>query len=125
MSDLRPWHDCPACPDCGATCAIPLREAHRAGERDQTHTLACPACAADWIGTPEDVAQAERASAAWAEHKREMDRAAAVLFADRLMFGVEVTAVGIDGSVERIDPSEATFDPATGCYVVRGVEVKP
>jgi hypothetical protein len=70
---MKPWHDCPKCPHCGGTVAMPIRAArdgwnHRADvEKDN---LACPACGSGWVGTPEEVAQAERAQLAWEAKER-------------------------------------------------------
>ncbi len=75
---MKPWHDCPKCPHCGCSVGIPKRAwdwNHRADPGDD---LACPACGGGWVGTPEDVAQAERAQTAWeAEKMRDAARAKA------------------------------------------------
>lgn len=64
MADLLPWLDCPSCPSCGARCAVPARVgAHHSGPAEST--LKCPACGIGWVGGADDLAQAERAQAAW------------------------------------------------------------
>lgn len=62
----KPWHDCPACPKCNSTVGTPARleEPGRWYGPDDA-TLFCPACGTGWVGSPEDVAQAEKAQAAW------------------------------------------------------------
>ncbi|MFY1829104.1 hypothetical protein ACN47A_24510 [Myxococcus fulvus] len=66
FAEPRPWHDCPPCPSCEARCGVPVRLAaewqHHAAPTD---TLVCPACGAGWVGTPDEVAQAERALREW------------------------------------------------------------
>jgi hypothetical protein len=62
---MKPWHDCPKCPHGCGSIGVPIRAAnwnHRAnpGER-----IVCPNCGRGWVGTPEEVAQAERAQLAW------------------------------------------------------------
>lgn len=67
---VKPWHDCPPCPDCGLNCSVPARvDRHHSGPAEST--LKCPACGLGWVGSAEDVAQAERAQAAW-EQQQEM-----------------------------------------------------
>lgn len=58
--------DCPVCPECGLDCAVPARtqEPGRWHGPDDA-TLFCPACGTGWVGSAEDLAQAERAQAAW------------------------------------------------------------
>lgn len=70
---MRSWHDCPACPNGCGHVGMPIRAArdgwnHRADP--DKHNLVCPACGSGWEGTPEDVAQAERAQLAWEAHNR-------------------------------------------------------
>lgn len=58
------WADVPRHPGCGGP-GVPRAAAawnHRAKPGD---TLVCPECGDGWIGTPEDVAKAEAAQAAW------------------------------------------------------------
>lgn len=69
---MKPWEDVPKHPGCGGP-GVPRAAAdwnHRANPGD---TLVCPACGGGWVGTPEEVARAEKAQAAW---DREMDKEA-------------------------------------------------
>lgn len=71
---MKPWHDCPKCPHCGDRTGVPRRGwdwNHRAKPGDN---LACPACGGGWVGTPEEVAQAERALVAWEKLKADEER---------------------------------------------------
>lgn len=68
---MRPEHDCPKCSYCGGP-GVPPRAwtwNHRA-DKHKGHNLACPACGSGWVGTPEEVAQAERAQLAWEAKER-------------------------------------------------------
>lgn len=63
MADLKPWEDVPL-HDC--------RDGTKGGEHPKgegylapVHTLVCVACGDGVVGTPEQVAQAERARVAW------------------------------------------------------------
>ena len=56
MSTQTAHHDCPACPKCGLTVVVTTSVVGR---------LYCPACGHRFQGTPEQVAQAENADAAW------------------------------------------------------------
>lgn len=73
---VEPWAGCPPCPQCKAHCGT--REGQftaTAYARSQGPSwLSCSHCGATWEASPEDVAQAERADAAWtAECKRQRD----------------------------------------------------
>lgn len=62
---MKPEHNCPACPKCGARCGVPVEAAdwnHRAGPLDR---IACPTCGTGWRGTDAEVEQARTAQAAW------------------------------------------------------------
>lgn len=64
--ELKPWHDCPACPKCQSTVGTPARLEEPGrwyGPADAT--LFCPACGAGWVGSAAELEQAERAQAAW------------------------------------------------------------
>lgn len=70
MSDVKPWHDCPACPGCGSTVGC-TRDHHSRGEDyPEDVTLCCPACGHGWTGSAEDLEKARRADAAWDEERR-------------------------------------------------------
>ena len=72
----RPWHDCPPCASCGAFVAVPVREADARfyPPKEGVANLFCPACGVGFVGFPGQVAQAERAQAAWdAECEREAE----------------------------------------------------
>lgn len=61
---MKPWEDAPTHPGCGGP-GVTLENAtwnHRAKPGD---TLACPACGGGWVGTPEEVARAEKAETAY------------------------------------------------------------
>lgn len=63
---MKPYHDCPPCPHGCGPVGVPIRAAdwnHRA-DRDKGHDLVCPACGSGWVGTPEEVVQADRAQLA-------------------------------------------------------------
>lgn len=65
-SELKPWHDCPACPSCGARVGCPTRHEEPgrwSGPEDAN--LYCPACHVGWRGDGEAVAHAEFAREAW------------------------------------------------------------
>lgn len=64
---MKPEHNCPKCPHCGATCGVPIERAdwnHRA-DADRGHNLACPACGGGWEASAEDLALAWVAQLAW------------------------------------------------------------
>lgn len=76
---MKPEHNCPRCPHCGDRTGVPQRAwdwNHRA-KPSEGHNLACPACGGGWVGTPEEVEQAERAQRAWEKFKRQEDKRAA------------------------------------------------
>lgn len=60
---LVPWHDTPMCP-CGGP-MVGRRVARWNHRAELAHRLVCCACGEGRIGTDEEVAQAERADAAW------------------------------------------------------------
>lgn len=56
---MKPWSDCPPCPECSLPCGTG-RPSLPAG------SLRCTACGLEWRETdPERIAQAERADEAW------------------------------------------------------------
>ena len=57
---IKAYLDCPTCPLCASRTGIPGR-LYDLGDKQ----LVCAACGQSWDGTPEQVAQAERAQAAW------------------------------------------------------------
>jgi hypothetical protein len=67
---VAPHHDCPPCQACGCPVGVPIRtqEPGRWYGPDES-TLFCPACGVGWIGTPDEVEQAEKAQAAWEQHE--------------------------------------------------------
>lgn len=67
---MKPYLDCPRCPHCGLSVSVPRRAAdwnHRAKPQDR---IVCTACGNGWVGSEDDVAQAERAHLAWEEKER-------------------------------------------------------
>ena len=69
--ELKPWHDCPACPSCSARVGCPARNEEPGrwnGPPDSN--LFCPACGTGWVGTGEELGQAEFSYRAWEEHER-------------------------------------------------------
>jgi hypothetical protein len=63
---LPAYLDCPTCPLCGSRTGI----GHLQHMSDRK-MLRCAACGNDWIGTEEQVAQAERADASWEKRSDE------------------------------------------------------
>lgn len=64
------WHDTPPCPACkaddGTDGAVVTREHHVNGESYPADvTLICVPCGHGFVGTPEEVAKAAAADAAW------------------------------------------------------------
>lgn len=70
---MKPWADCPSCPECALPC----------GTRDrQPSWLRCSACGHSWVETdPERIAQAERADEAWRVERARQDEIAAAQLA--------------------------------------------
>ncbi len=69
---MIPATDCPKCPECGLPCGTRTSQfaasfiARQAGPS----WLSCDACGHVWEGSAEEVAQAERADAAYEEEMR-------------------------------------------------------
>lgn len=61
----KPWHDCPAGPCGHGNLGVPIAAANDGHRAKPGDNLVCQACGVGWKGTPADVAQAERAQAAW------------------------------------------------------------
>lgn len=57
---IKSYLDCPTCPYCGSATGLGPTQ-HPLGDR----SLLCAACGKDWIGTPEQIAQANCADRAW------------------------------------------------------------
>lgn len=65
---MTPHTDCPTCPHCGSPCGVPVASRlpdDWAPSDSGADNLACAACGRRWRGTDAEVAQAERAQAAW------------------------------------------------------------
>lgn len=60
VKPVKAYLDCPTCPFCGSKTGLGPTQ-HPLGDR----SLLCAACGKDWIGTPEQIEQANRADAAW------------------------------------------------------------
>ena len=74
-TDAKPWHETPACPVESCRCpSAPIREAHNGHGGPEGSSLFCVGCGDGWVGTAEEVAQAERAQAAWELHCNELRR---------------------------------------------------
>ena len=60
---MKPYHDCPACPECGATVGVTLDVGmHRPLPPGE---LRCCACGERWQGTAAELEQARLADAAY------------------------------------------------------------
>lgn len=59
MVEMKPYHDCPTCPEC----KLPVGISGAIG-------LLCPACGHRWEGTADERYQAARADAAWIKECR-------------------------------------------------------
>lgn len=57
---VKAYLDCPTCPYCGSKTGLGQTQ-HPLGPT----SLLCACCGKDWIGTPEQIEQANRADAAW------------------------------------------------------------
>lgn len=61
-----PEHDCPPCPNCEMPLGTPIKAAEVPGFYGPLKsTIFCPSCGTGWIGTPEELAQAEKSWAAY------------------------------------------------------------
>lgn len=67
---VAPEHDCPPCP----ACKMPLGTPILGAECERFYgpfnsTIFCPSCGTGWVGTPEELEQANRS---WAAYEAEM-----------------------------------------------------